>query len=64
MNADQIMYALCEQVPQIAYCAKLETTYGGLTLSGADARKIAALVDKLLRARLKRIERAAQRWPR
>ena len=59
MDIDRILYALSKQVPEIACEAHFETAYGGLTLYGADARKVAALVERLLRARLKQAERAA-----
>jgi len=57
MHPDEIRYALSKQVPDIAYWAMFETCYGPLKLTGADARKIAALVEKLLRAKLKQVER-------
>ncbi len=61
MEPDHIRYALSKQVPDIARCARFETSYGELHLYGADARKIAALVERLLRARLKHAERIAAR---
>jgi hypothetical protein len=59
METDRIGYALSKQVPSIAHEARFETTYGELHLYGADARKIAALVERLLRAKLKAAERIA-----
>lgn len=61
MSIESIRYALSKQVPDIAYEARFETSYGALSLVGADARKVAALVERLLRSRLKRLERAAER---
>lgn len=60
MHPDEIRYALCKQVPDIAVWATFSTSYGELRLVGADARKIAALVEKLLRARLRQAERREQ----
>lgn len=59
METDRIRYALSKQVSDIAHEARFDTRYGELHLVGADARKIAALVEKLLRARLKHAERIA-----
>ncbi|MGQ0801817.1 MAG: hypothetical protein ACT4NL_17105 [Pseudomarimonas sp.] len=59
METIHIRYALSKQVPSIAAEARFETSYGELHLHGADARKIAALVDKLLRAKLRAAERIA-----
>jgi len=60
METDRIRYALSKQVPDMAREVRIETSYGELQLYGADARKIAALVDKLLRARLRQAERLEQ----
>lgn len=57
MEPDHIRYALSKQVSDIARCARFETSYGELHLYEADARKIAALVERLLRAKLKQAER-------
>jgi hypothetical protein len=60
METDRIRYALSKQVPDMAREVRIETSYGELHLVGADARKIAALVEKLLRARLRQAERLEQ----
>jgi hypothetical protein len=60
MQTDRIRYALSKQVPDMAHEVRIETSYGELQLYGADARKIAALVEKLLRARLRQAERREQ----
>jgi len=59
METHLIRYALSKQVPAMAYEVRIETSYGELALYGADARKVAALVEKLLHARLKQAERIA-----
>lgn len=60
METDRIRYALSKQVPDMAREVRIETSYGELQLYGADARRIAALVEKLLRARLRQAERREQ----
>lgn len=57
MQPDHIRYALSKQVPDIARYAQFQTSYGELYLHGADACQVAALVEKLLRAKLTRAER-------
>jgi hypothetical protein len=59
MEADHIRYALSKQVPDMAREVRIETSYGTLYLYGADARKIAALVERLMRAKLRQAERIA-----
>ncbi len=55
MNEDEIGYALSKQVPAMRHRVTLETDYGALTLEGRDAEKIAALVQKLLEAKRKKL---------
>lgn len=50
-----IEYALAKQVPDIRCHAVFETNYGQLQLDDLDAHKVAVLVEKLLRAKLKRL---------
>jgi predicted HAD superfamily Cof-like phosphohydrolase len=57
MDAQALRYALAKQVPEMRYGLTLETTYGSLVLVGTDAAQVAELVEKLLRAKLKRSER-------
>lgn len=57
MDAQTLRYALSKQVPDMRYGLTLETTYGSLVLVGSDAAQVADLVEKLLRAKLKRAER-------
>ncbi|WP_438860417.1 hypothetical protein, partial [Achromobacter spanius] len=59
MEHIHILYALSKQVPDMAREVRIETSYGELALYGADARKVAALVERLLRAKLKQAERNA-----
>ena len=59
METHLIQYALSKQVPAMAHEVRIETSYGELALYGADARKVAALVERLLRAKLKAAERIA-----
>jgi hypothetical protein len=57
MDAQALRYALSKQVPEMRHGLTLETTYGSLVLVGRDAAQVAELVEKLLRAKLKRVER-------
>jgi len=59
MDQLSILYALAKQVPDMAREVRIETGYGELALYGADARKVAALVERLLRAKLKQAKRIA-----
>ena len=56
MEHIHILYALAKQVPDMAREVRIETSYGELALYGADAHKVAALVEKLLQAKLKAAE--------
>ena len=51
MHPDEIRYALSKQVPDIAHWATFSTNSGELRLTGADARRIAALPEFFDRAR-------------
>jgi len=57
MTRDELGYALSKQVPDMARGVTFETNYGELALSGRDAERVAALVRKLLEARLRAAER-------
>jgi predicted HAD superfamily Cof-like phosphohydrolase len=57
MDAQALRYALAKQVPEMRYRLTLGTTHGSLVLVGTDAAQVAELVEKLLRAKLKRVER-------
>ena len=57
MNVLEITYALAKQVPAMRYRVTRDTDYGSLTLEGPDAEQIAALVQKLLEAKLDALER-------
>lgn len=49
----EIQYALAKQVPDIACHAVFETNYGQLQLDSEDSKKVADLVERLLRAKLR-----------
>jgi hypothetical protein len=57
MTVDELRYALSKQVPDMRRGVTLETSYGDVTLYERDAEKVAALVQRLLEARLRRLER-------
>jgi hypothetical protein len=59
MTLDEIGYALSKQVPDMARGVTVHTNYGELTLCGRDAERVAALVRRLLEARLRQAERMA-----
>lgn len=54
-----LRYALAKQVPDMAGGVTLCTNYGDLALHGRDAERVAALVRRLLEARLRGYERPA-----
>jgi len=65
MKADDIRYALAKHVPDLSRRVVFQTNYGALMLFDRDAQRVAVLVDKILRAQLKREEKhAAQRAAR
>lgn len=49
MSEFDLGYALAKQVPDLASGVTFETNYGRLHLDQGDSRKVAALVEKLLR---------------
>jgi len=57
MTPDALRYALAKQVPDMARGVIVQTSYGELTLHGRDAERVAALVRRLLEARLRAAER-------
>jgi hypothetical protein len=59
MTLDEIGYALSKQVPDLQRGVILRTAYGELTLDGRDGERVAALVRRLLEARLRQAERMA-----
>ncbi len=61
MDEFEVSYALCKQVPAMRREVRLETDYGALLLAGQDAAQVAAVVERLLRARLRQLEREAKR---
>lgn len=60
MNAAELGYALSRQVPAMREAVELRTAYGVLVLYAMDASAVAAVVERLLRARLRVIEAAAR----
>lgn len=56
MTPNELRYALVKQVPDLEYAVILETNYGTLRLRGRDAEKVAALVRRLLEAKLRAME--------
>lgn len=60
MNAAELGYALSRQVPAMRDAVELHTAYGVLVLYAIDASAVAAVVERLLRARLREIEAAAR----
>lgn len=45
---DRISYALSKQVPAMAHGFTIQTNYGDIEISAADALEFAVLADKLL----------------
>jgi len=65
MKSDDIRYALAKMVPDIARRAEFHTNHGPLWLFDQDSQRVAVLVERILRAQLKREEKhAAQRQAR
>lgn len=52
MDALELSYALAKQVPAMRLTVTLDTDYGALVLEGEEAAQVAALVERLLEARL------------
>jgi len=59
MKSDDIRYALVKCVPDIARRAEFHTNHGPLWLFDQDAQRVAALVERILLAQLKREEKHA-----
>ncbi|UXI68062.1 hypothetical protein [Tahibacter amnicola] len=53
----QIEYALAKQIPSMSRGVELHTVYGSMSLHDGDAEKVGRLVEKLLYARLKQIDK-------
>lgn len=60
MNAAELGYVLSRQVPAMREEVELHTAHGVLVLYAMDASAVAAVVERLLRARLREIEAAAR----
>ena len=56
MDAFDLGYALSKQVPAMRRDVTLGTDYGDLVLYGEDAVQVAALVERLLKAKLAKLE--------
>lgn len=52
-TALRIEYALAKQVPDMVRGCTIETSYGSIRLEPEDSQKVAALVEKLLRKKLR-----------
>lgn len=57
MIGDELRYALSKQVPDMRRGVTLHTNYGDVTLYERDAEQVAALVQRLLEVRLRKLER-------
>lgn len=64
MNAVEIGYALAKQVPAMRNEVRLYTDYGELLLQGAAAERVAQVVERVLYAQLRQLERDARRGRR
>lgn len=64
MNAVEIGYALAKQVPAMRQEVELYTAYGEMRLQGQEAEQVAKVVERLLYARLRQLEREAKRGRR
>ena len=53
---DDLRYALAKQVPDMARGLTISTRYGDLQIDGDDAVRVAALVERLLRKKLGRVD--------
>lgn len=58
MDAFELSYALAKHIPAMRQTVTLDTDYGELVLQGEEAAQVAALVERLLEARLAKLERA------
>ena len=64
MNAIEIGYALAKQVPAMRQEVRLYTDCGEMLLQGAAAERVAEVVERVLYARLRQLERDARRGRR
>lgn len=62
MNAVEIGYALAKQVPAMRSEVQLYTACGEMLLQGREAEQVAKVVERLLYAKLRQLERDARRW--
>lgn len=58
MDAFELSYVLAKHIPAMRQAVTLDTDYGELVLHGDDAAQVAALVERLLTARLAKLESA------
>ena len=56
MRMEQVMYALAKQVPAMRNEVILHTSYGDILLYEADAARVAALMQRMLEAKLRRLQ--------
>lgn len=61
MNAVEIGYALARQVPAMRQEVRLTTACGEMLLQGAAAERVAKVVERVLYAKLRQLEREARR---
>jgi hypothetical protein len=64
MNVVEIVYALAKQIPAMRREVQLYTEHGEMLLQGRDAERVAKLVERLLYAKLRQLEREARRGRR
>ena len=64
MNIVEIVYALAKQIPAMRREVQLYTEHGEMLLQGRDAERVAKLVERLLYAKLRQLEREARRGRR
>lgn len=55
----ELSYALAKQVPAMRHEVTLCTSYGDLVLFDREAAQVAAVVERMLRTRWQRLQRAA-----
>ncbi|HET7662743.1 MAG TPA: hypothetical protein VFK31_03810 [Rhodanobacteraceae bacterium] len=60
MDVLELSYALAKHIPAMRRAVTLDTDYGELVLQGEEAAQVAALVERLLEARLAKLERDAR----
>lgn len=58
MNEFELSYALSKQVPAMRVEVTLCTSYGELVLYEREAAQVAAVVERMLRTRWQRLQRA------